>query len=374
MSESRQFCPRCGDPVESGATVAATDGHAPICEDCYFENFDLVDAPDRIEVLVCATCGAIQRGKRWVDVDARDYTDVAIDEVAEALTIHVDAEEFEWRVEPEQVDETTVRMHCLLSASVHDRPIETRATVPVKIGHGTCTRCGRVAGEYYASTVQVRACGRTPTNHETERAIAIITEYVAEREADGDRDAFVTELDETADGVDAKLSTTQVGRAVADRIVRQLGGTVDESATLVTEDEDGDEVYRVTYAVHLPEFTPGDVIDPDDADPVLVRSVQGNLKGVHVTTGAPYEAAFEDGEAPDARRLGDRGDAEETTLVAVEDSRAVQVLDPETYEAKTIPRPDYLDSDADTVWVLKSRAGLHILPADDETAATDETD
>ena len=370
MSESRQFCPRCGDPVESA--VAATDGRAPICEDCYFEDFDLVDAPDRIEVLVCATCGAIQRGKRWVDVDARDYTDVAIDEVSEALSIHVDAEGFEWRVEPEQVDETTVRMHCLLSAVVHDRPVETELTIPVKIARGTCTRCGRIAGEYYASTVQVRARGRRPTDREVERAIAIITDYVAEREADGDRDAFVTELDETADGVDAKLSTTRIGRAVADRIVRRLGGTVAESATLVTEDEDGDEVYRVTYAVHLPEFTPGDVIDPEDDDPVLVRSVRGNLKGVHVTTGDPYEAAFEDGEAPDAGRLGDHGDAEETTLVTVEDDHALQVLDPETYEAKTIPRPDYVDPDADTVRVLKSRAGLHALP--DDAGGADETD
>jgi len=40
----------------------------------------------------------------------------------------------------------------------------------------------------------------------------------------------------------------------------------------------------------------------------------------------------------------------------------VQVLDPETYEAKTIARPDYMDPDAEEVPVLKSRAGLHVLP------------
>jgi nonsense-mediated mRNA decay protein 3 len=42
----------------------------------------------------------------------------------------------------------------------------------------------------------------------------------------------------------------------------------------------------------------------------------------------------------------------------------VQVLDPETYETKSVPRPDYLDPDAETVSVLRSRAGLHVLPAD----------
>jgi nonsense-mediated mRNA decay protein 3 len=361
MSYSRQFCPRCGDPIES--REQGVNERTPLCLDCYFDDFSLVDAPDRIEVAVCAACGAVKRGNRWVDVGARDYTDVAIDEVTEAIEIHVAAEDFSWQVEPEQVDENTVRMHCLLSAVVHGRAVETQVTVPVKISRGTCQRCGRIAGDYYASTVQVRARERTPTDAETERAIEIATEYVAEREADGDRDAFVTEIDETSDGANIKLSTTQLGRAVADRIVRQFGGSVDESATLVTEDEDGDEVYRVTYAVHLPEFTPGDIIDPDDGGPVLVRSVRGNLKGVRVTTGESYEAAFEDGNAPEARRLGRREDAADTTLVAVEDENAVQVLDPETYAATTVSRPSYLDTDADTVPVLKSRAGLHVLPA-----------
>lgn len=368
MSHSRQFCPRCGDPLESGEDASeATNGRTPLCFDCYFDDFSLVDAPERIEVSVCATCGAVKRGNRWVDVGARDYTDVAIDEVTEGIEIHVAAEDFSWEVEPEQVDENTVRMHCLLSAVVRGRPVDAQVTVPVKISRGTCQRCGRIAGDYYASTVQVRARGRTPTDEETVRAIEIATEYVEEREADGDRDAFITEIDETSDGADIKLSTTQLGQSVADRIVRQFGGAVDESATLVTEDEDGEEVYRVTYAVHLPEFTPGDVIDPDDGGPVLVRSVRGNLKGVRVTTGESYEAAFEDGIAPDARRLGRHSDAEETTLVAIEDDRAVQVLDPETHESKTVSRPSYLDVDAETVRVLKSRAGLHVLPDATET-------
>jgi len=101
---------------------------------------------------------------------------------------------------------------------------------------------------------------------------------------------------------------------------------------------------------------------------VLVRSVRGNLKGVRLTTGEPYEAAFEEGESPDARLLGTADEATETTVVTVEDEYAIQVLDPETYESKTVSRPSYVDSDADTVSVLKSRAGLHILPDSDERA------
>ena len=129
----------------------------------------------------------------------------------------------------------------------------------------------------------------------------------------------------------------------------------------------------MTYAVRLPRYRQGEVIDPDDGDgPVLVRSVQGNLKGVRLATGEDYEASFEAGETPDARRLGFREDGQPTTLVAVEDDNAVQVLDPETFESKTVPRPAYLDTDADEVPVLKSHAGLHILPDGSADTDTDE--
>ena len=362
---SREFCPRCGDSVPERAEPlpgGPRDRDRRLCNACYFEDFDLIDAPERIEVLVCSGCGAVHRGNRWVDVGARDYTDVAIDETTEALGVHVGARDVTWAVDPEQVDETTVRMHVHFTGVVRETPVEETAVVPVKIGHGTCDRCGRIAGGYYASTVQVRATDRTPTPKERSRAVEIAESYVADKEGDGDREAFVTEVKRTDDGPDVKLSTNGLGEEVSKRIVRELGGGVESYPTLVTEDSDGNEVYRVTYAVRLPKFTPGDVIDPDDdAGPVLVRSVSGNLKGVRLASGDPYEASFDDEELA-ARRLATRDDAVETTVVTVEDDHAVQVLDPETYEAKTIPRPDFFDADAETTPVVKTRAGLHVLP------------
>jgi nonsense-mediated mRNA decay protein 3 len=374
MARSGAFCPRCGTEIEDGASpvdAAAASGGAGapepgLCPDCYLEEFDLVDAPDRVEITVCARCGAVKRPNRWEDVGAEDYTDVAVDAVTEALGVHVDAADVSWQVAPEQVDETTIRMHCSFSGQVGDHLVSEEVTVPVKIGRGTCTRCGRIAGGSYASVVQVRATGeRVPTDDETDRATEIAHEVVAEMEETGDRDAFVTEVSEVPEGLDLKVSTNKIGMKVARRVVEELGGSFEDSETLVTEDADGNEVYRVTYAVRLPAFRPGEVIDPEDGGgPVLVRSVQGNLKGIRLASGERFEADFEDGIAPEARRLGEREDAEATTLVAVEDANAVQVLDPETYEAVTVPRPDFLDPDADEVRVLKHRDGLHILPED----------
>lgn len=360
MSRSGAFCPRCGDTINEA--VVRDDDHT-LCVDCYLAEYDLVEAPDRVEVRVCSRCGAVHRGNRWVDVGATDYTDVAIEEVTEALGVHVEAENVSWQVAPEQVDQTTIRMHCQFSGVLREKPVAEEVVVPVKISRETCQRCGRIAGGSYAAVVQVRGTERTPTSEETERAEAIANELVDDLEDRGDRDAFVTEVSERDEGLDVKLSTTKLGQQVARQVVRELGGSFTESETLITEDEDGNEVYRVTYAVRLPPYRPGEVIDPEDGGgPVLVRSVQGNLKGTRLRTGERYEAAFEDEDAPDARRLGWREDSEETTLVAIEDDHAVQVLDPETYEATTVPNPSYIDPDSETVQILKSRAGLHVLP------------
>ncbi len=365
MSDSGAFCPRCGAAVESGGAGDPAGGSAGLCVDCYFEEFELVDAPDRIEIPVCAQCGAVKRGEEWVDVGAQDYADVAVEAASEGLSVHVDATDVAWEVAPESVDETTVRVHARFSGMVRGSPVEEAVTVPVKMGRGTCTRCGRIAGDYYAATVQVRASDRTPDDDELRGAREIAREYVADREAKGDRAAFISEIAETDDGLDVRVSTTAIGRAIAGRIAERFGGQVTDSRRLITEDGDGNRVYRMAYAVRLPPYRPGEVIDPEDGDgPVLVRSVRGNLKGRRLTTGEPYEADYEDGDAPAATRLGTAAEGQETTLVAVEDDRAVQVLDPETYEPETIARPEYLDPAADTVTVLKSRAGLHVLPGD----------
>jgi nonsense-mediated mRNA decay protein 3 len=371
--DDRGFCPRCGDPIERPPGVdlpgAPGDADAVLCDGCYFEDFDLVDAPERVEVQVCSDCGAVQRGNRWVDVGARDYTDVAIEEVTDALGVHIDARGVEWVVDPEQVDENTIRMHTMFTGVIRGTPVEEEVTVPVYISRGTCNRCGRIAGDYWEALVQIRATDRTPTDEECERAVEIAESYIAERETKGDRNAFITSVGRTEGGVNLKISANQMGEAIAHRVVREFGGEVSAAETLATEDSDGNELYRVTFVARLPPYTPGDVIDPaDDEGPVLVRSAHGNLKGVRLTTGERYEAAYEEGIDPDARRLGTRDDGQRTTVVAVEDEHAVQVLDPETFEARTIARPDYMDPDADEVPVLRSRAGLHVLPDRDGTA------
>ncbi|MFB6110658.1 MAG: 60S ribosomal export protein NMD3 [Halodesulfurarchaeum sp.] len=360
-TDAGAFCPRCGDPVDPDLAGETDRG---LCTDCYLEDFELIDAPETVEVTVCARCGAVRRGESWVDVGARDLTDVAIEEATAAVAAHREADDFSWRVEPEQVDQNTIVLHATFTATVRGRDLTEERPIRVAIGRGTCRRCGRIAGNSYASTVQVRASGRTPRDEEADRAIELAHQITTELEQKGDREAFVTEVTETGHGPDIKLSTTTLGRRVARKLTEEFGGDLSDSETLITEDGDGNEVYRVTYAVRLPPFRPGDVIEAPAADgPVLVRSVRGNLKGVNLADGKQFETPFEDGELPAAELVGTRAEAAETTVVTVLDEHAVQVLDPSTSEARTVARPDFFDPEAATAEVLRIDGDLYLLPA-----------
>ena len=364
MSGSRTFCPRCGDAIPEGAGMAPADARgsrqATICRSCFVAGLELVELPEIVTVRVCAQCGAVHRGRRWVDVGAADYTEVAIDALADAIGIHRLATDVEWGVEPVHRGPNEIDMHVTVDATVRGEPITETHVVEVRISRETCTRCGRIAGDYYAGTVQVRAAGRTPTEEETDRAVEIAHDVVAEFEETGDRTAFVSEVTERPEGVDIRVSTNKIGAKVASRLTDVYGGSFESAETLVTEDEEGEGVYRVAFAVRLPQYRRGELIDPGDGEgPIVVRSGDDGVRGYRLPTG---EAVALDAEAvADADRLGTVDELAETTVVAVEDQHAVQVLDPETYEAVTVRRPaDW--SPGETVPVVKHAGTVYVVP------------
>jgi nonsense-mediated mRNA decay protein 3 len=343
-----------------GPDEERVDPEGVVCDTCYIEALDLVAIDETLTVTQCGGCHAVLRDDEWERPEADDHVALAVDAIADALGVHVEAEEVAWSVDPEPVDRNTVSVDCHVSGRIGAYPVEEQFTVRVTIAEGTCQRCGRIAADDYASVVQVRAAERDTTGQEREQAKEHARTYVAGRDADGDRDAYVTEVTETDGGVDIKCSTPKLGRAIADRIVESEGGTVSEARRLITEDGDGNRVYRMAYAVRLPQFRPGDIVDPgDEGGPVLVESVGERLRGRRLTTGEEYDTAA---DAPDATKLGTVDDAVETTLVTVEDDHAIQVLDPESYAATTIDHPAGLDTDGDTVRVFRTREGLFPIP------------
>ena len=363
MTAVRDFCPRCGEPIAPGEGIPSEGDRAAreaeLCPSCYFEEFELVSLPAEMTLVVCASCGAVQRDGEWTDVEADDYTDVVIERLGEEVQVHRYAREVSWTVQPIQRGPNELTLEVLVEALVRDRPVRENHTVRARIARETCQRCGRIAGDYYAGTVQVRANERDPTTAETDRAVEIAHEVVDRMRETGNRSAFVSEVIERPEGVDIRVSTNRIGDQIAARITEEFGGEVSASETLVTEDADGEGVYRVAYAVRLPRFVRGDLVTSRETrGPVVVLGANEAIRGRELATGE--EVSIDD--STELTAVGDLDDVRETTLVTVEDAHSMQVLDPDSHAAVTIPRPVDAHDVPGTVHVVRSNAELFYVP------------
>jgi nonsense-mediated mRNA decay protein 3 len=339
-------CPGCGAPTSAGEP----------CDECYADGVDPLDAPDEIEVRVCPNCGSYVRDGGWTSHDEPLPDDeLAVSAVKDALRLHVEARQPEVGVGVESRDPNVLRVSVEATAYVRGYRVEDEATVRVVLDRETCPTCAKRSGGYYESVVQIRAEGRDPTDDETERALEHA--YAIAGRDYADRDTFVTETREVRGGLDIYMSTSDAGQQVARRMTEEYGGGYDDSATLVGE-KDGEELYRVTYAVSLPEFVPGDVVEVDGAV-LLVTNNADTLKGTDLRTGRRETL---DDASPE--RIGNVRDAEPTTVVSVADGGdEMQVLDPSTYETVTVSRPPFVEaSQGDDVDVLSTHDAVFPVP------------
>ncbi len=340
-------CPECGKQIAP---------ESELCSRCYADSIDAFSLPDSVGLSVCSSCGSFDVGEGWNSLDeAVPEAELVMQAVERELKAHVDALDPSISLACRQIDTGRYEVDVDFSAKVRGVHVRETEAVSVSIDRTTCTTCSRRSGGYYESIVQVRASGREPDESELERAVEVAY-GVAGRDY-GDRDTFVTKTQEVEGGVDVYMSTTKAGRQVAEKLSQEYGADVGESATLVGERE-GDEVYRVTYAVELPRFVSGDIVEVED-DALLVESNDDLLRGTSLKTGR--RESYSDAAVEDASKLASASDAVDTTVVSQGDGE-IQVLDPETYETVTLTRPDYVSPDSDEVPAVSTSHGVYLVP------------
>ena len=359
---SQGFCPRCGQLMPTAA-AAGSDG---LCASCHLSVIDPLVVPATHTITTCGSCGAVKEGERWRDTDA-GRVELATAAVEDMVAVHRSIEVDDWGlVAHEQVGDQ-VRIDVELSGTLRGVPTVASEHVDVTFVTAQCHRCGRIAGGYFASTLQVRAAGRVPTDAELTEAEMVATSYIQRRIDVGDRNAFISDVQRNKDGLDIKLSTNQIGGAIAKQLTDRLGGEVRSHPTLVTEDGDGNEVYRVTYTVRLPRYTVGDIISLDGFEsPIAITSVGDHITGLQL---GPYAPVYVENDIADrAQNLGHLDDVVETTVVAPAGKDTLQVLHPETMRTVTVRQPpdDVIDTGVISVFVDADR----VWPVPDDPAAS----
>jgi len=340
-------CPRCGREC-----YRLFDS---VCKDCFFETFKLIELPHVLHVRICSACGAHFHRGRWEDVG--NIEDVVLKAVEDVLFIHNEAGDVEVYLEPREITPYMYMVRAEVDAVVREEPVHAEAETEVRIQRTACDMCSRESGGYFEAIIQIRAAGRFPTEEEKKRSMTIAREAMESMRKKGDRLAFISEEVEQKGGIDLYMGSMNASRQVCRLITSELGGNFSESPTLVGM-KDGKNLYRITFAVRLPEFGPGDVIR-FRGKIIQIKSSGKKVNGTSLEDGSRFISTPE--ELKGAEKIGNMGDTVLTVLVSIEDN-AVLVLDPETYETVTIKKPMSFNAEAGSeIPVLKTPYGIFAL-------------
>jgi len=337
----KSVCPSCGEP---------SDG---ICERCLAQGRTIAAVPEFLTIKICPTCSDHFFKGRWL----KDNLDKAIEHVVEeALTI--DADEATVEVVLNEVTQTMVRARLEVDVPYMEDTQHKSLDVNVRVDRASCDRCSRISGGYYESKVQIRADRRAPDDAELLRALEIATRTVDSAQK-VDRLAFIAKTIQLKEGLDLYVGTVKAAKRIVRALVREMGGNFSDSAKLVGR-RDGKDVYRVTFAVRLPQFPTGAIISAKQ-NVYEICSATSTTNAVDLQSGQSAALSAED--LRNAQLLGSRSEAKQTVLVSI-DADEAHLLDPETYATLTIKRPPYIckDDQGREIQVVKTQEGVFILP------------
>jgi nonsense-mediated mRNA decay protein 3 len=242
-----EFCVVCGR-----TDVPLSDG---LCVDCFAARTPLATAPEAPTLVMCPTCGARKVGQHWERAGA-DPGVLTGDDLTPLVVLHpeVGLRKAVWEETVRDPAQRTLHGELL----VRFRGTERRVGVDlvVKLKANTCPECSRLSGHFYTATIQVRGMSerlRGPPRALRERLEATFEGLLPELKPDWRK--AMSWREELPEGWNYYLTDTLAARSVARFAKSRLNATLKESATLWGR-RNGQDVYRVTFCLRIPDRAP----------------------------------------------------------------------------------------------------------------------
>ncbi len=247
-----RFCVKCNKDVEF-----PVDG---LCIDCYLSGRKFATLPYYVDLDACAVCNEYFLKNKWVALDRRDAIE---DAAAEELCLLDGSRILSLDTNVRRQDPKTFLVNIIAQLMVRDTRVEAEASTTVRVKNTVCKRCSRVQGSYYEAILQIRSEERSVDDETLDEVFNMVVNYV-EQQSKINRQYFISKAERMHGGVDFYLSSLALGRMLEKMISDRYSGQTKESSKLVGRKPDGEDMYRVTYLVRLPEFKVGDVVSWKD--------------------------------------------------------------------------------------------------------------
>lgn len=339
MSITQGFCPKCGAPSENGE----------LCGNCRIKDIEWVEIPERVECTICPTCQSVKTSGIWSDpVCERD--ELAYKLIESAIKFHKDVKNIQKSVNIRDISSNRSAADVLVTANLYGIDLEREAKIKIVWIREQCDRCCRISGSYYEGVIQVRAAGRKPDPFELHRAETIAYKIEEDMQNSGERLSFISDIDETKDGIDITFSSHAIGAAIAHDIIGALGGSFTTHPKLVGE-KAGIRIYRVTYSIRLPRFSKGDIIKHENGYFRINRQIKDTLFVTDLKSG--LSRTFR--EDADDSKIGNIRSAEHGTVI-YKDAGILGIMD----------SSDSVIEAAELPWISVNEGGSAVFVRDGE--------
>jgi nonsense-mediated mRNA decay protein 3 len=318
MNIQTSICPRCGQPSEEG-----------LCPQCRAAEVRLLTCQPRVIAVYCPVCESQKRGKTWSDLQM-PREDLIAELAVSATNIHEDAKNIQVNVRAQETGPNRTTCTIEVEATLYSVPVRETCTTEILWQKESCDRCSRISGGYYEGIVQVRATNRRINAYEREVATSIAEQAEESLQQGGDRFSFISDLQDTKDGVDITVGTQHLGQEISRMITGALGGRFTTHPKLVGEKE-GRALYRITYSIRLPFYQKGDVVVARGGY-FEVREIDGKRLRVFDLQSGQGRSLTEDEVE---RLLGNVREAE-SAIVVYTQPNVVGLMDPKTFQTREV--------------------------------------
>jgi nonsense-mediated mRNA decay protein 3 len=325
------------------------------CGRCRLAETRWLECEPRAVHTYCPSCGAQKSGRVWTDSD-QEREAIGPGLALSVVRLHPEVQRPHFEVAVREISNNRSIAEVDVSGLLFGEAVRDRCTVELVWQKEQCDRCNRISGSYYEGIVQIRATNRRLTPREVRESIRIAHELETAHQTEGDRLSYISDLQETRDGVDIVVGSQAIGLSIAQSVAERLGGRYSTHPKLVGE-KAGRPIYRITYLVRLYALVRGDVIDVGGVGHEIVSVEGDHLRAVNLDTGRTRTIRADE----PTRLIGHVSDAVEA-LVAYIDNGMLGVLDPTTNRTVELRRPDWLTVEAGgEVRVLRDRDRLVLI-------------
>jgi nonsense-mediated mRNA decay protein 3 len=161
--------------------------------------------------------------------------------------------------------------------------------------------------------------------------------------------------------LDLYLGSKKIAKQICKSVRSRYGGDLLDSAKLVGE-KDGKKNYRITHSLRLPKFLIDDIISYE-GNIIQIKKIGKKITGRDLSTGKTIMLEDNKDKIRRMKKVGSIEESAETDLIAATGNE-IQVLDPDTDEIVTIPKPYFIDDfNKNKITVIKTDSGLIALSA-----------